>query len=138
LLQDLTISGSLAGIEIFADPEFATILRLMLEDIAKSHSSAEIICGWEVFSLSEEDVGSNLKHLKDDKSICIWFMDDAGYFAGFDPRKVFHHTIVPSGPIAFCAFAELCNLTDIVPRMRKEPTTRFELLVPTSSYLLLS
>jgi hypothetical protein len=136
LLQNLTISGSLAGIEIFADPEFVSILTLMFENINKSDPSAEIICGWEMFSISEKDAGSNLKQFKDEKYVCIWFMDNFGYFAGFDPRKVFHHTIIPSGPVVFCALAEVCNLTDIVPRMRVEPTPRFELLVPASSYLI--
>jgi Asp-tRNA(Asn)/Glu-tRNA(Gln) amidotransferase C subunit len=137
LLRDLTISGSFEGIEIFADPEFASTLRLVFEDITKSHPSAEITCGCEEFSNSEEEVGSNLNHLKDEKCVCIWFMDNSGYFAGLDPRKVFHHTIIPTGPAVFCVFAEICNLTEIVPRIRTEPTSRFELLVPASSYLLL-
>jgi len=138
LLQGLMISGSLPGIEIFVDPEFVTILRLMFEDISKSYPSAEVTCGWEMLSISEKnDVESTLKQLKDEKYVCIWFMDNSGYFAGFDPRKVFHHTIIPSGPIVFCALAEICNLTDIMPRMRTDPTCRFELLVPASSYLLL-
>jgi len=136
-LQGLTISGSLAGIEIFADPEFAPTLRLMFEDIIKSYPSAEITCGWEIFSSSEEDMESNLNHLKDEEYVCIWFMDNSGYFAGLDPKKVFHHTIIPTGPVVFCALAEVCNLTEIVPRIRTQPTFRFELLVPASSYLLL-
>ena len=137
LLQELTISGSLAGIEIFADPELVSILRLLFEDISKSNPTAEITCGWETFSIPEDDMESNVKQLKDEEYICVWFMDNVGYFAGFDPKKVFHHTIIPSGPIVFCALTEICNLTKIVTRMRTEPTTRFELLVPASSYLLL-
>lgn len=137
LLQNLTISGSFEGIEIFADPEFVPTLRMMFEDITKSYPSAEITCGWEMFSTSQEEMESNLNHLKDEKYVCIWFMDSSGYFAGLDPRKVFHHTIIPTGPIAFCMLSEVCNLTEIVPRIRTEPTSRFELLVPASSYLLL-
>ena len=134
--HELTLSGSLEGVEIFVDPEFNHGLSRVLEELKKTHPFAEVTCGWEIVTNSKADQKRN-KNTPNDDYLCIWFSDNSEFFSECAQKKVFQNAIIPSGPIVFYMFGEICNLTDIKLQIITEPICRFEILVPTSSYQLL-
>lgn len=136
LFKGLTISGTVADIEIFVDPEFDLSLSRVFQDLMKAHPCVEINCGWEIRKKSKDDEESNQRVLNDEEYLCIWFSDNVGYFKECKSRRVFHHTSASSGSISFYILAEVCSMTDIIPEIQIDPICRFELLVPPSSYLI--
>ena len=118
---------SLADVEIFIDPEFDPGLYRIFEPLKKTSPPTDISYGFEKVSSDPECADS----------LCIWFSDNQGYFEGFAQKKVFHHTFLPTGPASFYALSEICNMTNITPKIHNEPGCRLELLIPASSYLIL-
>ena len=136
LFRGLAISGSLAGIEIFVDPEFDLSLSRVFQGIIKEYPSVEINCGWEIIEKSKEDEKSSQSLQNDEKYLCIWLLDNVEYFEKCKSKRVFHHTSVTSGLTSFYMLAEACKMTDIIPKIRTDSVCRLELLIPTSSYLI--